>query len=102
MRPGRNFVAAQVVNILQVQVVDEAHMHHNYAFTERLGDRDVIVVRKGAPSADVGMRGIIAGSMGTRHGDCTRPGESRGRSRIWECTARLGSCDESYGSGGEA
>ncbi len=62
---GRDFVAAQVVKLLGASVVDEVHMHHNYAFEERHGGQDMIVVRKGSTPAQPGMRGIIAGSMGT-------------------------------------
>ncbi len=62
---GRDFVAAQVGRILGAAAVDSVHMHHNYAFTERHGDQDLIVVRKGATPARPGERGIIAGSMGT-------------------------------------
>lgn len=62
---GRDFVAEQVREILGAGVLDTVHNHHNYAFRERHGDRDLIVVRKGATPAAPGVRGIIAGSMGT-------------------------------------
>ncbi len=62
---GRDFVAEQVRAILGAGVVDSVHNHHNYAFRERHGDKELIVVRKGATPAGPGVRGIIAGSMGT-------------------------------------
>ncbi len=62
---GRDFVAEQVRTILGAGVLDSVHNHHNYAFRERHGDKDLIVVRKGATPAGPGVRGIIAGSMGT-------------------------------------
>jgi tRNA-splicing ligase RtcB (3'-phosphate/5'-hydroxy nucleic acid ligase) len=62
---GRDFVTEQVRAILGAAVVDTVHNHHNYAFREQHGDKDLIVVRKGATPAGPGVRGIIAGSMGT-------------------------------------
>jgi tRNA-splicing ligase RtcB len=62
---GRDFVTDQVRAILGVAVVDAVHNHHNYAFREHHGGKDLIVVRKGATPAGPGVRGIIAGSMGT-------------------------------------
>jgi tRNA-splicing ligase RtcB len=62
---GRDFVAEQVRAILGASVVDAVHNHHNYAFREHHGGKDLIVVRKGATPARPGVRGIIAGSMGT-------------------------------------
>ena len=40
--------------------------HHNFAQLERHGDRNVWITRKGAIQANVGMLGVIPGSMGTR------------------------------------
>jgi tRNA-splicing ligase RtcB len=40
------------------------HNHHNYAWRERHGSRDVWVVRKGATPAFPGQRGFVGGSMG--------------------------------------
>jgi tRNA-splicing ligase RtcB len=39
--------------------------HHNFAWKERHGDREVIVHRKGATPAGEGVLGIIPGSMAT-------------------------------------
>ncbi|HSH80279.1 MAG TPA: RtcB family protein [Herpetosiphonaceae bacterium] len=61
---GRDFVVDQVLEILGARATDEVHNHHNYAWIERHGDEDVVVVRKGATPAWPGQRGFIGGSMG--------------------------------------
>jgi tRNA-splicing ligase RtcB len=61
---GRDFVVGQVLEILGAKATDEVHNHHNYAWLERHGGEDVIVVRKGATPAWPGQRGFIGGSMG--------------------------------------
>ena len=43
---------------------DRVHNHHNYAWRERHGERDLWVVRKGATPAFPGQRGFVGGSMG--------------------------------------
>jgi tRNA-splicing ligase RtcB (3'-phosphate/5'-hydroxy nucleic acid ligase) len=40
------------------------HNHHNYAWRERHGARELWVVRKGATPAFPGQRGFVGGSMG--------------------------------------
>jgi tRNA-splicing ligase RtcB len=40
------------------------HNHHNFAWKETHGDRQLIVVRKGATPAFPGQKGFIGGSMG--------------------------------------
>ena len=50
--------AAGLKPLLQVE------NHHNFAWKERHGGRDVFVHRKGATPAGRGVRGIIPGSMG--------------------------------------
>jgi len=37
--------------------------HHNFAWKEQLGNREVIVHRKGATPAGKGVLGVIPGSM---------------------------------------
>ena len=61
---GREWVARKVVSILGAREVDLVHNHHNFAWRERHGPRDVVVVRKGATPAFPGQRGFIGGSMG--------------------------------------
>ncbi|MBK8420179.1 RtcB family protein, partial [Candidatus Villigracilis saccharophilus] len=53
---------AAAVGLKEVAVVEN---HHNFAWKEKLSDgRTVIVHRKGATPAGVGVLGIIPGSMG--------------------------------------
>src|SRR5215216_1961422 len=53
---------AKAVGLKEAAVVEN---HHNFAWAEKLPDgRDVIVHRKGATPAGVGVLGVIPGSMG--------------------------------------
>jgi tRNA-splicing ligase RtcB len=53
---------AASVGLKEVAVVEN---HHNFAWHEKLADgREVIVHRKGATPAGVGVFGVIPGSMG--------------------------------------
>lgn len=53
---------AKAVGLKEVAVVEN---HHNFAWREKLPDgREVIVHRKGATPASVGVLGVIPGSMG--------------------------------------
>jgi tRNA-splicing ligase RtcB len=61
---GREWVARKTVEILGAREVDLIHNHHNFAWREKHGDRDYIVVRKGATPAFPGQRGFVGGSMG--------------------------------------
>ena len=61
---GREWVVERVRRIVGGTVTDSIHNHHNYAWRERHGDRDLWVVRKGATPAFPGQRGFIGGSMG--------------------------------------
>jgi len=62
---GREAVARHVVkDILGARILEEVHNHHNFAWRERHGDRDLWVVRKGATPAFPGQRGFVGGSMG--------------------------------------
>jgi tRNA-splicing ligase RtcB len=45
---------------------DEVNIHHNYAIMEHHYGKNVLVHRKGATKASLGLRGIIPGSMGTK------------------------------------
>ena len=54
----------RVRRILCAKVLDTVHNHHNYAWRERHGERDLWVVRKGATPAFPGQRGFVGGSMG--------------------------------------
>jgi tRNA-splicing ligase RtcB len=61
---GREWVVERVRQIVGGEVLDSVHNHHNYAWRERHGDRDLWVVRKGATPAFPGQRGFVGGSMG--------------------------------------
>ena len=61
---GREWVVGRVRSIIGGAVTDHVHNHHNYAWRERHGDRDLWVVRKGATPAFPGQRGFVGGSMG--------------------------------------
>ena len=61
---GREWVVERVRAIVGGEVLDSVHNHHNYAWRERHGDRDLWVVRKGATPAFPGQRGFVGGSMG--------------------------------------
>lgn len=61
---GREWVAERVRRIVGGNVLETVHNHHNYAWRERHGGRDLWVVRKGATPAFPGQRGFVGGSMG--------------------------------------
>jgi tRNA-splicing ligase RtcB len=61
---GREWVIERVRAIIGGQVLDSVHNHHNYAWRERHGERELWVVRKGATPAFPGQRGFVGGSMG--------------------------------------
>jgi tRNA-splicing ligase RtcB len=60
---GREWVVERVRRIVGGEVIDSVHNHHNYAWRERHGERDLWVVRKGATPAFPGQRGFVGGSM---------------------------------------
>jgi tRNA-splicing ligase RtcB len=61
---GRDWVCDRVVKILGASATEEVHNHHNFAWREKHGGRDLWVVRKGATPAFPGQRGFVGGSMG--------------------------------------
>lgn len=61
---GREWVVERVRQIIGGVVTDMVHNHHNYAWRERHGDKDLWVVRKGATPCFPGQRGFVGGSMG--------------------------------------
>lgn len=61
---GRDWVCEEVARIIGGKIVEEVHNHHNFAWKERHGDRDLWVVRKGATPAFPGQKGFVGGSMG--------------------------------------
>lgn len=61
---GREWVIERVRKIIGGNVTEMVHNHHNYAWRETHGGKDLWVVRKGATPAFPGQRGFIGGSMG--------------------------------------
>ena len=61
---GREWVIERVRKIIGGTVTDMVHNHHNYAWRENHGGKDLWVVRKGATPAFPGQRGFVGGSMG--------------------------------------
>lgn len=61
---GRDYVIGQVLGMLETEADFEAHNHHNYAWRETHGGKEVMVVRKGATPSAPGQIGFIGGSMG--------------------------------------
>ncbi len=61
---GREWVVERVRRIIGGAVADSVHNHHNYAWRETHGGRELWVTRKGATPAWPGQRGFVGGSMG--------------------------------------
>ncbi len=61
---GREWVARKVVALLGGREVELVHNHHNFAWQERHGGAELVVVRKGATPAFPGQTGFVGGSMG--------------------------------------
>ncbi|HJQ65161.1 MAG TPA: RtcB family protein [Gemmatimonadales bacterium] len=61
---GREWVARKVVALLGGHEVELVHNHHNFAWQERHGGDELVVVRKGATPAFPGQKGFVGGSMG--------------------------------------
>ena len=55
----------EIVRSLRAKVLAEVENHHNFAWKEEHGGREVVVHRKGATPAGEGVLGIIPGSMAT-------------------------------------
>jgi len=63
---GREWVCRKVaIDLAGGRVLELVHNHHNFAWREQHGGREVVVHRKGATPAAVGVLGIIPGSMAT-------------------------------------
>lgn len=61
---GRDWVCAKVASILGATSQEETHNHHNFAWKENHGGKELWVVRKGATPAFPGQKGFVGGSMG--------------------------------------
>lgn len=61
---GREWVVRKVLAILGGRELALVHNHHNFAWKEVHGGRELIVVRKGATPAFPGQLSFVGGSMG--------------------------------------
>lgn len=61
---GREWVVERVRAMLGGTILHSVHNHHNYAWKEVHGGRNLWVVRKGATPAFPGQQGFVGGSMG--------------------------------------
>jgi tRNA-splicing ligase RtcB len=61
---GREWVVERVRRIVGGAVTELVHNHHNFAWRESHGGRDLWVIRKGATPAFPGQKGFVGGSMG--------------------------------------
>jgi tRNA-splicing ligase RtcB len=62
---GHELIHRHMVKSLGCEVLYELENHHNFAWREEYDGEALIVHRKGATPAALGVRGIIPGSMGT-------------------------------------
>lgn len=62
---AKRFHGAFAAAVPAGEVLSRVEIHHNYAAREQHYNKDVVLHRKGAISAQAGERGIIPGSMGT-------------------------------------
>ena len=60
---NHDIIHRNVTKLLGAHIVAGIENHHNFAWKERHGGRDVIVHRKGATPAGQGVLGVIPGSM---------------------------------------
>ncbi|MBF0522323.1 MAG: RtcB family protein [Candidatus Omnitrophica bacterium] len=61
---GRDWVCKRIAQLLQANILEEVHNHHNYAWAEEHNGEKLWVIRKGATPAFPGQKGFIGGSMG--------------------------------------
>ena len=61
---GREAVVDRVAEILDAEIVETVHNHHNFAWNEEHDGRRYWVCRKGATPARPGQKGFVGGSMG--------------------------------------
>jgi len=61
---GRDWVCDKVASILQADILNTVHNHHNFAWKELHDGEMLHVVRKGATPARPGQWGFVGGTMG--------------------------------------
>lgn len=62
---GHELIHRRIARHLRADVLADVENHHNFAWRETHGGREVVVHRKGATPARTGVLGVIPGSMGT-------------------------------------
>jgi tRNA-splicing ligase RtcB len=62
---NHHLIHEAIIDFLGHAVLKQVENHHNFAWREKHGGRDVIVHRKGATPAGKGVLGVIPGSMAT-------------------------------------
>ncbi len=60
---NHDVIHRMVTKLLGARVIAGVENHHNFAWKERHGDRELIVHRKGATPAGQGVLGVVPGSM---------------------------------------
>jgi tRNA-splicing ligase RtcB len=60
---NHSVIHRNVAKLLGAQIIAGVENHHNFAWLEKHGGRDVVVHRKGATPAGAGVLGVIPGSM---------------------------------------
>lgn len=73
---NHSVIHRQIQKALGVKVLADIENHHNFAWREEHDGKEVYVHRKGATPADVGVFGIIPGSMSTPAYVVTGKGEA--------------------------
>lgn len=61
---GRDLVCSRVAKILNANILEEVHNHHNFAWKETHHEKNLWVVRKGATPNWPGAHSFVGGSMG--------------------------------------
>ncbi len=62
---NHELIHSRIARALGVEVIMDIENHHNFAWKETHGSKEVIVHRKGATPAHKGVLGVIPGSMAT-------------------------------------
>lgn len=62
---NHDVIHRKVARALGFEIVTGVENHHNFAWKEQHGDRELVVHRKGATPAGAGVLGVIPGSMAT-------------------------------------
>jgi len=62
---NHDIIHKSVTKLAKTRILAGVENHHNFAWREKHYDRDLIVHRKGATPAGVGVLGVIPGSMAT-------------------------------------